>query len=241
MPRPRNKTDAVPRPSARPSGSKPPSRARTSRARTATPRPDSRALVFTAAAELFSARGFDGVAVDDIADASGLNKAMLYYHFADKLALYREIVRDMLRTVGAAVTEIADRPAPADERLTAFVAAFVRLADERPYMPPLMLREISEGAPRLDPETLALMRVVFVAFHRILGDGARDGIFRPVHPVLAYMSIIGPLLVNAARERAAARPGRIDLPMFAAVPHTELVTHMQQAALRLLALEPTRV
>ena len=33
----------------------------------------------------------------------------------------------------------------------------------------------------------------------------------------------------------------IDLPMFATVPHTELVTHMQQAALRLLSLEPTRV
>jgi hypothetical protein len=52
------------------------------------------------------------------------------------------------------------------------------------------------------------------------------------------MSILGPMLVNAARERVAARPGRIDLPMFAEVPHDELVAHMQQAALRLLSLEP---
>ena len=209
---------------------------------TARPRPavrDSRTAVFSAAAELFSARGFDGVGVDDIAHAARLNKAMIYYHFADKLDLYRQIVRDMLASVGLSVTEIASATIPADQRLTAFVASFVHMADERPWFPPLMLREISEGAPRLDPELLALMKNVFQAFARILTDGQQAGLFRPIHPVLAYMSILGPLLLNAARERAAATPGRVDLPMFVDVPHQELITHMQQAALRLLALEPS--
>ena len=206
-----------------------------------TPVRDTREDVFLAAAELFSARGFDGVGVDDIAHAERLNKAMIYYHFEDKLALYKEVVRDMLRSVGTLVADIAGRPIPADQRIGAFIAGIVQMADERPWFPPLMLREISEGAPRLDPETLALMKTVFLAFGRILADGRQAGLFRPVNPVLAYMSIIGPILLNAARERAAARPGRIDLPMFAEVPHAELVSHMQQAALRLLALEPSRV
>jgi TetR/AcrR family transcriptional regulator len=199
----------------------------------------SREAVFSAAAELFSARGFDGVGIDDIAHAARLNKAMIYYHFDDKLALYREVVRDMLRSFGILVAEIADRPVPANQRLAAFIAGMVQMADDRPWFPPLMLREISEGAPRLDPETLALMKTVFLAFHRILTDGTHAGLFRPIHPVLAYMSILGPILINAARERAASRPGRIDLPMFVEVPHAELVSHMQQAARRLLALEPS--
>jgi AcrR family transcriptional regulator len=202
---------------------------------------DTREDVFLAAAELFSARGFDGVGVDDIAHVARLNKAMIYYHFEDKLALYKAVVRDMLRAVGTLVAEVADRPVPADHRIAAFIAGLVHLADERPWFPPLMLREISEGAPRLDPETLALMKTVFMAFGRILADGQQAGIFRPINPVLAYMSVIGPILLNAARERAAERPGRLELPMFAAVPHTELVSHMQQSALRLLALEPSRV
>jgi AcrR family transcriptional regulator len=201
---------------------------------------DTRADVFHAAADLFSARGFDGVGVDDIAHAARINKAMIYYHFEDKLALFREVVRDMLRAVSTLVAEIACRPDPADVRLTAFIAGMVTLADQRPWFPPLMLREIAEGAPRLDPDTLALMKTVFLAFHRILTDGHQAGLFRSINPVLAYMSIIGPLLVNAARERAAARPGRIDLPMFVDVPHPELIAHMQEAALRLLAPEPIR-
>jgi AcrR family transcriptional regulator len=205
-----------------------------------TPVRDTREDVYLAAAELFSARGFDGVGVDDIAHAARLNKAMIYYHFEGKLALYKAVVRDMLRSVGTLVAEIADRPVPADQRVAAFIAGFVQMADQRPWFPPLMLREISEGAPRLDPETLALMKTVFLAFGRILADGRQAGLFRPINPILAYMSIIAPILLNAARERAAARPGRIDLPMFAEVPHAELVSHMQQAALRLLALEPSR-
>jgi AcrR family transcriptional regulator len=205
-----------------------------------TPLRDTRNDIFLAAAELFSARGFDGVGVDDIAHVARLNKAMIYYHFEDKLALYREVVRDMLRSVGTLVADIADQPLPPADRLTTFIASMVRLADDRPWFPPLMLREISEGAPRLDPETLALMKTVFLAFHRILADGQKAGVFRTINPILAYLSVIGPLLLNAARERAAARPGRIDLPMFATVPHAELITHLQQAALRLLApeLEP---
>jgi AcrR family transcriptional regulator len=203
-----------------------------------TPNRDTREDIFLAAAELFSARGFDGVGVDDIAHVARLNKAMIYYYFEDKLDLYREIVRDMLRSVGTHVATIADSPLPPDQRLTAFVASFVQLADGRPWFPPLFLREMSEGAPRLDPDTLALMKTVFLAFNRILTDGHQAGVFRPIHPVMAYMSILGPLLLNAARERVAARPGRIDLPMFVDVPHDELISHMQQAALRLLSPEP---
>jgi len=219
--------------------STPTTRDRRSTSRRTNPR-HTRQDVFTAAAELFSARGFDGVGVDDIAHVARLNKAMIYYHFDDKLALYREVVRDMLRAVGDMAIVTADTPTPADQRVSDFVGGLVQLADARPWFPPLMLREISEGAPRLDPETLALMKTVFMAFARILSDGQHAGLFRPIHPVLAYMSILGPLLLNAARERAAAAPGRIELPMFVQVPHAELISHMQQAALRLLAPETTQ-
>ena len=78
------------------------------------------------------------------------------------------------------------------------------------------------------------MRTVFMAFGRILAEGQQAGVFRPVHPVLAYMSIIGPLMLNAARERAAAAPGRDQLPMFVPVSHADLTRHMQHVALRML-------
>jgi TetR/AcrR family transcriptional regulator len=193
-----------------------------------------RPAIFAAAADAFSRRGFDGVVVDDIARAARVNKAMIYYHFDDKLGLYREIVREMLREAGARMTAIAADTGAADGKLARFVAEFVALADGRPYFPTLMMREIAEGALHLDAGTIALMRDVFLAFSRILTEGQQRGIFRQVQPVLAYMTIIGPVLLNAARERAAAQPGRQQLPMFARVPHADLTRHMQDVARRML-------
>ena len=232
-PAPRRRPGPRPAAPARAAGA-----AKTPKAARTAPRPPdlaTRDAVFLAAADAFSAHGFDGVTVDAIAARARVNKAMIYYHFDDKLALYREVVRDMLRAVGARISEIAGTPQPADEKVKAFIAALVDLTGTHPWFPTLMIREIAEGAPRLDAETLGLIRHVFVTFGGLLAEGQAAGLFRPVNPVLAYMSALGPLMFNAARERAAARPGRASLPMFAEVPRADLVRHMQELTLRMLA------
>lgn len=206
------------------------------------PRKDSttiptRDAVFQAAATLFSAKGFDGVSVDDIAAVAGVNKAMMYYHFADKLTLYRAVVADMLSAVGERVTSIAESGIAPAGKLDQFIDNFVRLADQKPWFPTLMLREIAEGAPHLDLDTLAHIRTVFLGFGRILHEGEAAGAFRKIHPILAYTSIVGPLIMNAARERVAAGPGRQHLPMLVAVSHDDLIAHGQETARRMLATD----
>jgi AcrR family transcriptional regulator len=193
-----------------------------------------REALVSAAADLFSRHGFDGVTVDDIARAARVNRAMLYYHFADKLALYRDIVCRMLDEAGARVTAIVEEPRSAPDKLERFIASFVGLADSHPYFPPLMLREMVEGALHFDAEILSRMRRVFLAFTRVLTEGEQSGTFRQVNPVLAYMSVIGPVLLNAARERAAEQHGSAQMPMFATIPLDTLTRHMTQAALRML-------
>src|SRR5262245_61796735 len=119
-----------------------------------------RDAVFDSAASGFAKSGFDGVSVDDIARDAGVNKAMIYYHFADKLALYRAVLADGLSRMGAIVDAIASSADTPAAKLDRFIEAFVRMTETRPWMPALMLREIAEGAPRLDAGTMAHMRVV---------------------------------------------------------------------------------
>src|SRR6187200_2405377 len=123
-----------------------------------------RDAIFDAAAMLFSSSGFDGVSTDDIARGAEVNKAMIYYHFADKLALYRAIVGDGLKTMSEIVGRIAASEITPAAKLDAFIEAFVRMTETRPWMPAMMLREIAEGAPRLDPDTMAHMRGVIGSF-----------------------------------------------------------------------------
>src|SRR3954469_19484851 len=102
--------------------------------------------VVSSAARLFSSSGFNGVSTDDIARDAGVNKAMIYYHFEDKLALYRAIVCDGLKAMGETAAAIAASPNPPPQQIDAFVEAFVRMTEARPWMPAIMLREIAEGA-----------------------------------------------------------------------------------------------
>lgn len=193
--------------------------------------------VFDSAATLFAKGGFDGVSVDDLARDAGVNKAMIYYHFADKLALYRAVLADGLSRMGAIAHDIATGFDAPSIKLDRFIEAFVRMTGTRPWMPALMLREIAEGAPRLDADTMSHMRVVIMSFASILKQGQETGVFRRVHPILAYESVIGPIIINAARERVAAQPARkgADFPMLVAISHDEVIAHGQETARRMLA------
>ena len=195
-----------------------------------------RDAVFASAATLFQARGFDGVSMDDIAREGRVNKAMIYYHFADKLALYRSIVSEGLSSMSATVSAIASSPDTPHTKLDRFIDAFVRMTENRPWMPAIMLREIAEGAPRLDPETMTHMRGVIAGFAAILQQGQSTGAFRKVHPILAYESVVGPIIINAARERVAAQPARKnqDFPMLVEISHEQLIRHGQETARRML-------
>jgi AcrR family transcriptional regulator len=188
---------------------------------------------------LFSSRGFDGVSMDDIAADAGVNKAMIYYHFADKLTLYRTIVSDGLQAMSAKIAAIAASVDTPPSQLDRFIEAFVHMTEQRPWMPAMMLREIAEGAPRLDPATMNHMRGVIGGFTAILQRGQREGVFRQVHPILAYEWIVGPIIVNAARERVAAQPARRkqDLPMLVEISHQQLIAHGQDTARRMLATD----
>ncbi len=65
-------------------------------ARTTRPR-NRRALIITAAAELFYRHGYARVAVSDIAEAVGIGPSALYRHFPGKQQLLQRVVLDQLR------------------------------------------------------------------------------------------------------------------------------------------------
>ena len=65
--------------------------------------------LFAVALELFAHRGYRATTMDDIAEAAGVTKPLLYQHFSSKRALYLELVdsiaQDLLTAVGRAVVQ----------------------------------------------------------------------------------------------------------------------------------------
>ena len=72
-----------------------------------------RQQLFAVALGLFAQRGYRATTMDDIAEAAGVTKPLLYQHFSSKRALYLELVhsiaRDLLEAIERAVRQ-ADGP-----------------------------------------------------------------------------------------------------------------------------------
>ena len=199
--------------------------------------PDSQMALFRAAAEEFAEQGYDAAGVDRIASRAGVNKAMLYYHFGSKRAIYVEVLRDMFRAVGARARAIADGPGSAPDKLDTWIAAIVGEAAARPWFPPMMLRELASGAPRFDPDTFAMMNNIFAAVSDVIAQGKREGVFRDADPLLTHLTIMPPILIFFARQRVLARNVIVD-GLAAPRDLNDFIRHMQASARGMLRKDP---
>lgn len=196
-----------------------------------TPTAGSRERVFAAAAAEFAARGYAGANMDRIARAARLNKAMIYYHFKNKAALYREILRDMFGAVRRDVASVADAALPPEEKIRRYVEAIARAAEARPHFPPIWLRELAEGGEHVDPATLEYVRDVLAVLGRIVDEGRRAGSFRAVNPMLLQGGIIAPLMFFLASARLRRKVERAARAPALAVSSQAIVAHIQRLTL----------
>lgn len=89
---------------------------------------DKRRGILDAAAELFAKVGYGNASMVDIARACRLSKSNLYHYFQAKEDLLFELIREHAAGNLAALEEVLARPAPAEERLRAFVDVWVHRA-----------------------------------------------------------------------------------------------------------------
>ena len=206
----------------------------------ATPRPRFPDRILAAAALEFADRGFAGARVDRIARRARVNKAMLYYHFQSKQELYRTILRRIFTEAAARMQAIAAGPGPAPNKIDRVVSAFAEFIRAHDVFPAIMLREVAEGGAHLDRETLRALVSVPRAFFAILKEGVADGALRPVHPTVAYFSMLAPIVFYLAagpiRQEVTAR----HLMNLTALAPEDFVRQLQDILHRALVKDTSR-
>jgi TetR/AcrR family transcriptional regulator len=194
-----------------------------------------RSRILSAACDEFGARGFAATTVDRIARRARVNKAMIYYHFPNKRALYTAIVRELYAALNEKLRAIAAQPLTPPQKLDGLIETFVRAVDGSRHFLPFFLREIADGAVHLGPEELGLIAGIFSTVRGVIAEGARQKVFQPINPGLAHFTIIGPLIMFRAtapvRERITVTQ-RIEIPD---VDSDALIAHLQMVARRMLA------
>jgi len=166
-----------------------------------------------------------------VARAARLTKAMIYYHFASKTALYREILNDMFGAVRAQVIAVAASDAAPAEKIRRYVAAIAAEAEARPHFPPIWLREIAEGGEHIDTATIGYVRDVLGALGAIIDEGRRAGRFRAIDPLMLQGGVVAPLMFFFATARLRRKLARGGATAAADISTGEVIAHIQQLAL----------
>lgn len=83
------------------------------------------------ACEVFAERGFHATSMDDVAEAAGVTKPVLYQHFRSKRALYRELLDDVAERLVEAITKATRGVVSGRERVQQGFAAYFRFVRER--------------------------------------------------------------------------------------------------------------
>src|SRR5271166_2149830 len=114
----------------------------------------SRNSILQAALAEFAREGLAGARMDAIADAAGVNKALLYYYFEDKETLYGGILDRFFERLAERVITVCDQPGSAGERFLAYVRTHYDSVAESPYYAHIFMSELMSagrgGSPHLD-------------------------------------------------------------------------------------------
>lgn len=163
---------------------------------------------------LFSQNGFDATTVDQIAEISGVNKALIYYYFKNKAGLYETVMSSILTSIQNKVMQTNQQCITPLEELEAFIKSYAEFAYKQPYFPALLMRELSDSGAHLPEMMFANMRKLFKLLSEILKRGEAAGEFKNVVPIIIHFMIIGTinLLVTTAplRKKAAQIDQEID-------------------------------
>jgi AcrR family transcriptional regulator len=127
-----------------------------------------------AAARLFTERGFDGVSMDEIADAVGITKPMLYAYFESKEGLYVACIERAAEPVLDVVRSAIDPSATPDTQLWSGLLAFFDFVDEHRDEWSVFFVEASGRGGASAARIAELRREIRAALTTLLGRSAAD-------------------------------------------------------------------
>ncbi len=144
--------------------------------------------ILGAALDVFSAHGFRGATLDQIAEAAGLSKPNLLYYFASKEEVHRALLERQLDDWLEPLRRIDPNGDPETE-IRAYVRRKIGMARDFPRERRLFANEVLQGAPHIADVLAGPLRALVDEKAAALRAWAAEGRIAPVDPRHLIFSI----------------------------------------------------
>jgi AcrR family transcriptional regulator len=179
------------------------------------PEPGARQRLLDAGLEMVGAHGLSALSMDELADRAEVSRATLYRLFPGKSALFTALVTTYspLEPVIEVLTSMQDQPPklvmPAIARAV-YRTIYGRGADRTGLLRALFFEVSGLGPDTEEAARQAIGKGVGAAMLYLTAQMS-EGRLRPMHPMLALQSFIGPIFFHVMTRAAAERVLGLDI------------------------------
>jgi AcrR family transcriptional regulator len=166
--------------------------------------------ILQAAERLFGEKGYRSVSIEEIAEATGVSKGLVLYHFSSKNALLEHILRDALSTLLIKWDSIAQRSGSGRDKIGAAVRTLFDMLNARPYPWRIAIFQLPFEEDMQDILN-HISEESILRIDRLVKDGIAAGEFRPVDSRMAatmLLAICTTLPFQAVLKQQPPRPTR---------------------------------
>lgn len=172
------------------------------------------ANMLTAAEELFVARAYSDVTIDEVASAAHVTKGAVYHHFSSKEELYLAMLHEDLERKRSLFREAAALSGSCEQRLRELTQAFLSLPATKRNLIALVRRDVNifEAKTR-EVLVQAYQQALPEQVERIIRDGIRDQDIMPSDPRLLawhFVALVEVVLTPYADKRFACDEDKIN-------------------------------
>ena len=132
--------------------------------------PERRTQLLTVAGRMFSEQGYHGLSMEQLADAAGVSKPVLYQHFPSKRSLYRALVEDAIADLETRLRLALEGTTDNQARVQGAISAYFDFVEDQRFALLAGTAETAETDVRETVE-LAYSRVAEVV-GRLIADDA---------------------------------------------------------------------
>jgi AcrR family transcriptional regulator len=155
---------------------------------------DTEQKIKAAAKEVFLRKGFHGAKVKDIAEAAGVNIALMNYYFRSKEQLFEQIFLETFISFFGKITTLFNEETPLEVKIWKVVDQYTDFVIENPLLPVFVLSEMQKNEltffKQLD--VASIFKTSF--FARQLREEAALGNIRAIDPLHLLATMMGSIV-----------------------------------------------
>lgn len=158
---------------------------------------DSRAAILAAARGVFAQKGYEGTSTREVAEAAGVNNAMIYYHFKGKDDMYRSVIADSFSAVTAIWDDpVFSSPVTVQSKIAKFVEGYIRFHQANDELRRIMAMEFAGSGGNICWICDKYFSQSFSRLTALFREGIRKGELKKIDPGVAVISLIGIIVHN---------------------------------------------